>query len=107
MNFKTAFYMMSGLYGLDCLFITPYILLKGLGQEVGLICSAGYNFIGISFFYIWFALFSFLLWFGLKFLFKFFDWRCEKLSIYPKLVTLLSWGYLMGWVIINNLSFIF
>jgi len=106
-NHKIAFFIMIFFYGLDCLILTPYILFKGLGQETGLLLSWGYyQLTGLSFFYLWFFIFSVGLWFLLKYLFNFLDKRLGNLSIYPKLVLIITWSLLMCWVILNNLRYI-
>ncbi len=106
MNYKIAFYIMMFFYGLDCLILTPYILFNGLGIEVGLIMSRGYNLIGLSFFYIWFVVFGFMLFFVLKYSFKYFNKRLGKLEIYPEITIILCEVVIMIWTIIHNLQFI-
>ena len=106
MNYKTAFWATILLYGLDTLVLTPYILFKDLGREVGLLCSWGYSLIGIPFFYIWFVVFSVLLWFTLKYFFEYCDRYLLK-SNYPKVAYVLTMSIIMIYTIINNLKYVF
>ena len=109
MNYKTAFWIMIIIYGLDCILLTPYLLMTRLGRETGPLLSWGYynTFFGFSFFYIWFVVFVILLWFGLKYLFKYLDYKLKNLAVYPKLTLVLAWTIGMIWTIIHNLKFIF
>ena len=107
MNLKIAFIIIMSFYGLDVLIITPYILLMGLGREVGFILSRGYSLIGIPFFYIWFLLFGLLLWFGLKYFFKICDKKLNDKSEYPKYTVVITVVVIMVVTIINNLGYVF
>jgi len=107
MNYKTAFWIMMIVYGLDCIILTPYLLMNRLGRETGLLLSWGYSLIGISFFYIWYLIFGILLWFSLKYSFKLLDYKLKTLAIYPKLTIVLIWTVGMIYTIIHNLRFIF
>lgn len=104
MNHKIVTTIIAGIYGLDCLIITPYILYKGWGIEVGLLTSWGYNNFGLGFFYVWFIFFSIFTWFLLKYFFMFLDWRLKNFSKYPKWVAVLSWVVLMSLTIRNNIG---
>ena len=106
MNFKIAFYIMMFFYGIDCIILTPYILINNLGEETGLVMSFGYNLIGLSFFYIWFVIFGIGLFFGLKYSFKYFNKRLGKLEIYPEIIMIVCVFIIMIWTIIHNLQFI-
>jgi len=106
MKFKTAFWIMAIAYGVDCLLLTPHILINKLGVEAGLLCSWGYNLFGIPFFYVWFAIFSTILWFSLKYLFRYYDKRLGNLSDLPKYAMVISWVVLMVGIIGNNLQFV-
>ena len=106
MNFKIAFYIIMFFYGIDSLILTPYVLFNGLGRESGLVCSWGYNLIGLSFFYIWTVILGILLWFGLKFLFKGIDSHVHKYSECPKYAMVLTVVVIIIYTIINNLQFI-
>jgi len=106
MNVKTAWIIMMVLYGLDCLLITPYILWKGLGQEVGLLMSWGYESFGFGWFPFWFIIFSVVMLVVLKYSFIFLDWKLGDLSKYPKFTLVLTWSILTILQIINNLRFV-
>ena len=106
MNYKLAFWIMTIVYGLDCILLTPYILLNRVGREAGLLCAWGYynSGLGLSFFYIWFLVWGFILWFILKYSFRFLDYKLGKLAIYPKITIVLVWIVGMIWTITNNLG---
>ena len=94
------------LYGIDCLILTPYILYKNLGEEVGLLMSFGFNQIGLIWFPIWFFIFAFSSFLFIRWFDKIVDKKCKQYAFLPKVTLILVWLIGMGWVILNNLKFI-
>ena len=94
------------IYALDCIIITPYILYRHLGEEVGLIMSWGFSGIGLIWFPIWFIIFSALTFFVIKWFDKSVDKHCGEYSAIPKVILIITFWAMMIITMLNNLRFI-
>lgn len=106
MKSKTAIVTIIGVYAIDCLIITPYILWKRLGREGGLLMSFGYSKIGLIWFPLWFLLFVMIISLIIPRLFKFYDRLLGENAKYPKYAAVITWTLGMIFIIINNLRYI-